>query len=227
MRTIFVEARSTKKVKISKKILNQLDSYKNIGLVATVQFVGQIDEIKKTLENAGKKVFVGASRQHCVYPGQVLGCDVGSALNVEKEVDCFLYVGTGAFHPLGIAIKSEKPVFSLDPFTSKLSKISNQERALWLKKQAARISKVKDAKVLGILVSVKPGQQMQQNASELRKKLEAQGKKAFIFICDTIVPQELVNFPKIEAWINTSCPRIVEDQELFRKPIVNAEELNL
>ncbi len=224
MKTLFIEAKSTKSIlPAAKLILKELKDFNSIGLLATVQFVHQLDKVKKIFEAEGKKVFIGRPREHCIYSGQVLGCDVNSALEVEEKVDCFVYFGTGQFHPLGIALKTEKPVFKVDPFTEKIERISEQEKKIWLKKQAARVSKVKDAKIIGILVSTKPGQY--KNVEGIKEKLEKQGKEVYILICDTINSQELANFTQIQAWINTACPRIVDDQELFSRPIANIEEV--
>lgn len=224
MKTLFIEARSTKSIlPAAKVILKELNGFNSIGLLAAVQFVHQLDKVKKIFEAEGKKVFIGKPSQHCIYSGQVLGCDVSSALDIENKVDCFVYFGTGQFHPLGIALKTKKPVFKADPFTNKAEKISEQEKKIWLKKQAARVSKVKDAKIIGILVSTKPGQY--KDIEDIKNKLEKKGKEVYVLICDTINSQELANFTQIQAWINTACPRIVDDQELFSRPIANIEEV--
>ena len=36
--------------------------------------------------------------------GQVLGCNTSSAGAVMEDIDCFLFVGTGSFHPLAVAL---------------------------------------------------------------------------------------------------------------------------
>ena len=51
--------------------------------------------------------------------------------------------------------------------------------------------------------------------AELRKKL----KNSYVFICDNIDEGEFENFPGIDIWINTACPRI------DGKNIINAEDL--
>lgn len=48
---------------------------------------------------------------------------------------------------------------------------------------------------------------------------EYPNKKFYIFIADTIDYNQLNDFPFIEAWVNTACPRIEED---FR--MVNIEK---
>jgi len=225
MKVMFVEARAKDKVKIEKKVLDSLKQFNTIGLVATIQFVGQLSSIKEDLKKAGKQVIISEPSKHAYYPGQVLGCDVSAAISVQSKVDCFLYIGDGKFHPLGIAIQTNRPVITLNPFSNKIGTIDEDEKKRWLRKQAARVSKVKDAKVIGILVSTKPGQYNLEKAEQIKKKLEKQEKQAYIFIADTLNPNDLLNFPQIQAWVNTACPRLVDDQELFKKPIADANEL--
>ncbi|UCD04284.1 MAG: diphthamide synthesis protein, partial [Candidatus Woesearchaeota archaeon] len=159
------------------------------------------------------------------YAGQVLGCDTSCALEIEKKVDCFLYIGTGEFHPLGVFIKTNKPVFILNPFSKKTRQISGKERVAYERRRSIVISKAKDAYNYGILVSIKPGQNNLKKALEIKKKIEKKGKFAFIFLFDTLDSKEFLNFNWIEAWINTACPRIIDDS--FEKPVINAEEFSI
>lgn len=219
MKILFVEAKSRKKaVPFGAEI-----PFRKIGLVSAVQFAWQLDEIKKFLEKKGKKAFIGKPSRHAVLRGQILGCDASSAENIEEKVECFLYVGTGEFHPLGL--RTGKPIFILNPFTKKISRIPEESIKLEKKKQQIRILKFKEAKIIGILVSTKYGQERIREAECLKAKLEKARKEAYLFICGTIIPNELLNFPQIECWANTACPRI-DDSELYNnKPIVNFEDV--
>ena len=225
MRILFVEARFKEKIKLGKKILKELEKFNSIGLIATVQFIGHLNGIKNELKKEGKQVIISEPSKYAIYPGQILGCDISAAISIQDKVDCFLYIGDGKFHPLGVAIQTNKPVIAFNPYNRKIAQISEEEKRLWLKKQAARIAKVKDAKILGLLVSTKPGQFKLKAAQELKKKLEKEGKEVYIFIAGTIEPQSLTNFPQIQAWINTACPRLVDDQELFNKPVADISEI--
>lgn len=224
---MFIEAKTKSKIRLNKSLLRALTDFKIIGLVSTIQYVRQLNSIKDELRKAGKKIIISEPSKHAIYPGQVLGCDVSAAISVQDRVDCFLYIGDGKFHPLGIAVQTNKPVIIFNPLNGKVGQISEDEKRRWLRKQAARVSKVKAAKTIGILVSTKPGQFNLKKAKELKTKLEKLGKNAFIFIADTLNPNDLLNFPQIQAWVNTACPRIVDDQELFKKPIANLDEIHL
>jgi len=233
MKTFFIEARSKQNLKAAAKAaLPKLKKYKKIGLATTVQHVSQLDNARKELEKAGKETFIGELPEelpkkqgiYSHYSGQVLGCDVISAKSIEGEVDCFLYLGTGEFHPIYIAILTEKPVVTANPFSCNVGEISEQDKRKYLAKQAARVSKFNDSKVVGILVSTKPGQLYP--AAKAKAFIEKLGKKAVLFIGDTIQPESLADFQGVECWVNTACPRMVDDQERYPKPIVNIDEIN-
>jgi len=226
MKIMFVEAKSKEEMQLD-RIIVALKDFQKVGLVSTVQFSDQLPTLIKTLERAGKQVFMSKPRLHAVKDAQVLGCDVTAAVDLDPKVECILFVGTGWFHPLGAGYQMEKPVFKLNPFTGVVERVSERDIHKWQLKQQVRIAKAKEAKVYGLLVTTKPGQLNLEKAYELKTKLQATGKQVFIFIADTVNPGELLNFPEIEAWINTACPRMVDDQELFNRPIVNPYELSL
>ncbi len=221
MRILNIEARSDINVLPAvKKALPQLD--KKIGLVTTVQHIGELAKVKKLLESKGKQVFMGKGT---TYEGQVLGCNVKAATKIESKVDCFLYIGTGEFHPLGVALETDKKVIVANPSCNYVKVISEAEKRKYLAKKAARMAKAKDCSVFGLFVSTKPGQNRIKEAEKVKTKLEKQGKEAYIFLGDLISPLELLNFPQIDCWVNTACPRIVDDQESYDKLIVNYDEI--
>ena len=76
------------------------------------------------------------------------------------------------------------------------------------------------------MVSTKPGQQYLEDAKRLKEKLDKEGKKAFIFINTSIDLSYLEDFPFIEAWVNTACPRIGLDDATTttQKPLINMRE---
>ncbi|MCW1310066.1 MAG: diphthamide synthesis protein, partial [Candidatus Nanoarchaeia archaeon] len=93
------------------------------------------------------------------------------------------------------------------------------------RKNEENIRKFKNAKRIGILVSTKPGQENLKIALDIKKEIEKNNRKAFIFIFDTLIPEELMNFTEIDAWVNTACPRIgIDDAERFDKPVINVED---
>jgi len=176
-------------------------------LITTIQFVNQLKEVKSALEKAGKKVVINKAKQP--FAGQVLGCESSSA-NI-PNVDAILYMGTGKFHPINAALETNKPVFTLNPMNGTITKLNQDEiKRIEIKKRSALL-KYHSAKNIGILVSTKPGQEDLKSALKLKEKLKKEKKTAFILIANNINFQSLEDFPFIKAWVNTACPRIIED----------------
>ena len=190
-----------------------------IGLVATVQYLDSLKRAKEFLEKKGKIVIIGKGK---FSNGQILGCETSSANSIEDDVDSFLYVGSGKFHPLGLALKTEKPVFVLDTEKNDIYQI---DKKLFEKQKYAAIALAKDAKRYGILVSVKPGQQNLELAKKIKKDIESKGNKAYILIFNEIKPEKLLGLD-LDCYINTACPRIaIENRAEFKKPILNPDEI--
>ncbi len=226
MKVLFVEAKASVDVLPAIKAnLKALRAYKKIGLATTVQFIEQLPTIKKFLEKSGIDVSIAKPRLHAVKAGQLLGCDPTAALDI-SGADAILYIGTGEFHPGPVEIGSKVPVLKLNPFTKKITEVTAAEIRRHKLKNLARIENFKSAKRIGILITTKLGQsEMQGNVLEIKKKLEGKGKEVFLFLGDTFNYRDLENFPDIDAWVNTACPRITDDQELVKKPVVNWLEL--
>jgi len=190
-----------------------------IGLVSTLQFLDSLEKARKYLEEKGKAVRIGKGKFN---QGQILGCDVLAARSVEKDVDAFLYIGSGNFHPLGLAMQTEKPVYFLDIEKGEIAVVDKEK---FLKQKYAAIAIAKDARTFGILVSVKSGQLNLKLAKEIKKKLEAKGKKAYILIFNEIKPEKLIGL-ELDCYINTACPRIAIDNRTdFKKPVLNPDEI--
>ena len=205
MKSLFIPARYTGKVLLNQSMIDKLP--KKIGLLATSQFLLCLKELKTQLEKSGREVFIGKSLQGS--DGQILGCDVSSSTCIEEMVDAFLYVGSGEFHPRGVAIKTSKEIFTFNPVTGGFSPIERKEIEAYKKKKKSAYLKFLYSKRIGIIVSLKQGQNNLRKAMELKKTLK--DKEVYVFIAETIDFSQLNNFPFIECWINTACPRIDED----------------
>ncbi len=224
----YAEMRAAADVKPAlEKDYEKLSQYKNIGLISSLQFLDALPITKNFLESKGHKVLIGntayrKSQKH-LYPGQVLGCDVTAAQSIEKQVDCFLYVGSGRFHALGALLRANKPIFALNVEKDRIEKIDD---TLFQKQKYATIGLAKDAKKFGILISTKIGQkEMQGSAISLKNKIESEGKQAILIVADEIAQEKLLGID-VDAYISTACPRIaVENRAQFSKPILNVEEL--
>lgn len=219
MKIMMVEGRYKGKVDMSNLDADALP--KRIGLATTVQFLDFVEEVTQYLQSKGKEVFVDKMRQK--YPGQLLGCDYGAADKIKDNVDAFLYFGTGKFHPLGIALNIDKEVYCYDPLIAVMSKVDRAEVERYNRKRKAAYMKFLEAENIGMLVSLKPGQNNFKKAVELKKNLK--DKNCFIFVSDTIDFSQIENFPFIQCWVNTACNRILDDYDKFPKPLVDLGDI--
>ncbi|MBI2671041.1 diphthamide synthesis protein [Candidatus Woesearchaeota archaeon] len=73
------------------------------------------------------------------------------------------------------------------------------------------------AKKVGVLVTIKPGQENMNLAYLIKDKIK--NKEIFIFVGNEITENDLINFPGVDAWVNTACSRIEINK------VVNFEEI--
>jgi len=196
------------------------------GLVSTVQHVHFLSEVQEFLEEEEIESKIGEPGARAEYPGQILGCDWGSSDSVADEVDGFIYIGTGEFHPMGVALSTGSPVIAVNPVANNFERF-DLDMDDFFQKRWALISSVQDAESIGVLVSTKEGQNRKGLAEELKVELEDEGYDAYILVFDDIIPSSLEDF-QLDAFVNTACPRIsFSDQESFRKPILSPFEVRV
>ena len=230
MKMLFVPVNYKKSLESDflERLLARLDGKKRIGIFTTVQFLDQLKQLGAFLKKNGKKVVIGKSNFRALERGQVLGCDPMAGAGIDANVDVFVYLGSGHFHPIAVALKTTKQILVANPLTDGISELDRAEveRMKNMKKQM--LSEFSKAKKIGILVCTKPGQYDIKAAEKAEKMLEAKGKKVYMFMFETLNPEELLNFNDIEAWVNTACPRIaIDDAERIGRPIVDLEDLGI
>jgi 2-(3-amino-3-carboxypropyl)histidine synthase len=222
--TVYVEARATVPVsEVLEKAVPLLSKYSKIGLATTVQHVQTLDEAREMLVRAGKTVVVGdAGRVN--YSGQVIGCDYSNVQSVANGVDAFLFIGGGRFHPLGIALSTSKPTIIADPYENRAYSI-NEDAETVLKQRWACIEEARRAKAFGVLIGLKLGQKRVDEALKIKEIAEKKGKTAYLFAVKEILPETLLEFPSVDAYVNTACPRIsLEASSKFLKPVLTVNE---
>ena len=221
---VYVEARAKISIKEAlKEALPFLESWNKIGLVTTVQHIHQLDEVKKMLEAAGKTVFVG-NADSIKHSGQVIGCDFGNAQSVSENVEAFLFVGGGRFHAMGVALVTGKPTIIADPYEELAYPINDDARRVIMQRWG-NISEAKEAKSFGVLISLKSGQMRLRSALEIKEKLERNGQKATLLALREVTPSALMQFPTLDAFVNTACPRLsLDDAPNYGKPLLYLNE---
>ncbi len=204
MKLMFVPASVNEEIKLE----NGIDLLpENIGVITTTQYAEAIEPIIKKLENAGKKVFTSKGKQPL--KAQILGCDASAAFGIADNVDAFLYIGTGEFHPLRVYMETKKKVFVLDPYKGVISELDYGKANNIEKQKKVALHKFLMADNVGVIVTLKPGQFNLKQAMELKEMYK--DKNFYIFISDTIDYRQMDNFNFVQAWINTACPRIEDD----------------
>jgi len=199
---------------------------KRVGLLTTTQFRHWLPAIKEHLEQKGHAVRIGEPDRRVAYAGQLLGCDYHTATIVEKDVDGYLYIGTGDFHPLGVAILVDKPVIVADPERGTARDLK-EVRDHVLRQRHAAIARAHDAAVFGIIVSKKIGQERMDLALGLKALAEKHDRRANIFLMDLVSPEFLERY-RVDAWVNTACPRIaIEDILQYKQPMLTPQEFEI
>lgn len=209
-------------VPLLKKNLGKLKGYEKICLVTTLQFLDSLTKAKKFLESSGKTIKIGRPAK-AKYAGQILGCDYSAAEPLEGLVECFLFLGSGRFHPLGLGMAVKKPVLFLDFEKGRLEDLDEEVQKLRMAK-ASRREWAKGCRVFGILISTKPGQLQLRTAERIKERLEKQGKKAYLLVLDEIRPDKLMGL-KLDCLVNCACPRLTEDIENFGKIILEPGDI--
>ena len=182
MKTLFISAKAQKNIL---PLIKKLKLKGKIGIVSTIQYLHQIKKLK----------FPSA---------QITGCNISKAKRIENKIDSFLFIGSEQFHPIYLAINTKKPILIFNPITEKLSKITKEQIENYKRQIKGKQLKFLNAEKIGILISTKPGQYNIKRALKLKKKY----KNSFLFLTNNISQEELENFPQIDIFINTACPRI-------------------
>lgn len=221
---IYIEARATVGVKTAvNKALPLLKPWKRIGITTTVQHIDMLSEAREILWNAGKSVAIGDAGQ-LKYAGQIIGCNYSNATAVAKEVDAFLFVGGGRFHAIGIALATSKPTLVADPYEQRAYSIDEEAQKI-MKQRWASINEAKKAERFGLLIGLKSGQKKIDETLRIKAKLEKIGRKTTLMSVREVIPEVLMEFPIIEAFVDTACPRIsLDDISRFLKPVLTTNE---
>ena len=92
----------------------------------------------------------------------------------------------------------------------------------------ARITKARDAKKWGIIVSSKEGQYRLELANQIKKLLKDHGMEGFIIMVDNVNPDVLLPYFDLDAFVVTACPRIaIDDSQMYKKPLITPQELEI
>jgi len=193
-----------------------------LGLVASVQHLDLLAPLERELRAVGYEPHVGRGDRRLAYAGQALGCNYTGAEEVVREVDAFLFVGTGRFHPLGLALAVDRPVWALDPLRGVLD--PPIDRAGLVRRRQLLVASVRDARRWGILVSTFAGQNRSPTALALQARARAHGRDAELLLAQRVDPADLLG-RNVDAFVCTACPRIaLDDSANYPKPVLTPPE---
>ncbi len=198
---------------VVEKALPMLDA--EVAIVASVQHLSAIDPVKEFLESKGKKV---------TSYGQILGCSVP-----KMKENCILCIGTGQFHPKGILLKGGKKVIVCDTLTQEATEFTEKDIDKILKRKKGALMKFYDSQTIGVMITTKPGQSTVQGSTDKIIKLKDKfpDKNFYYFATGNLDFHEMENFPFVDVWVNTMCPRIGNDDAMeWVKPILNIGDLD-
>ncbi|WP_457741492.1 diphthamide biosynthesis enzyme Dph2 [Thermococcus sp.] len=196
---------------------------KKIALVTTAQHIHRLDEARGFLERKGFEVLVGRGDSRVSWPGQVLGCNFSSA---KVNADGVLFIGSGYFHPLGVALATRKPTLAINPYSGDAIWMTEEAERL-VRKRWAQVAKAIDARSFGVIVSTKKGQLRLAEARRVVGLLREHGKRAELIAMNHISYGKLEGF-SFDAYVVVACPRVpIDDYENWRKPILTPREVEL
>jgi len=190
----------------------------SVGLVTTVQHIHLVPAMEEFLRAKRIAVIVANGSGRTPNRGQVLGCNFAAAK--ATGADEILFVGTGLFHPVGIAIATNSRVIALDPCTGDTREVNGDTL---LRRRFALIEKARGAKTIGIIVSTKHGQQRMELAQHLTKL----SPESVIVTMREVNADELLNLG-FSCYVNTACPRLAyDDQVRFPVPVLSPQEFEI
>src|SRR3989344_4746874 len=184
-----------------------------------VLFIEARKKSNKTItENIARKL---PTKLHILYTIQYKSIAEKLKKKLEKNHQVLAFqqvlVGSGRFHALTLPLN--KKIFIYEE--GKIKEITKEIQAK-RKKERAKLTLFLASEKIGLLFSIKPGQDKLKLAEKIKKRIEKKfpGKNFYSFVSDNILINELENFP-IDFWINTACPGI----ELDSNKILNYEKV--
>ncbi|KAG5308686.1 DPH2 synthase, partial [Acromyrmex insinuator] len=98
----------------------------------------------------------------------------------------------------------------------------------WLKRRRFLIEKLRDAKVVGIVVATLGIQEYLTAINTVKRILKQKNKKSYLLSVGKINPAKLANFTEVDAFVVIACPENeVFDSRDFFKPILTVYEVEL
>lgn len=218
MKLAFVEVRYNHEITLPEDFVAKLP--KKVILFTNIQYHPQYDKLKAQLE--AKDIEVKTVRpKHAWEQGQILGCSVEDWS--DQGIDGFVYIGDGFFHPKAILFNNEQPVYMFDPENNEQYTLTKQDIDAILKRRKGAYATFLTSKEVGVLITSKYGQNRLKESFALEEKFP--DKNFYYLLADQIDFNSLQDFNFLQVFVNTACPRIMDDHDKIFRPVINIQEL--
>ncbi len=217
--TMYLPIKSNLEVhEVTKKAAEKAKGEK-IGIVTLTQHLHKLPDMKKAVRELGKTPVTYPGNER-VREAQVLGCSFDSTLEV-KKADSLLFIGSGKFHPQGVANAVGTEIIQGNPYNGEVTTVKPGQ---WMKEKEIRKDKARNAKTFALITTKHPGQIDTPLLKETKKTLREKGKKVYEVKMTEITPNK-VNYLPFDAFVINACPRIVlDDWKNYEKPILLPSE---
>jgi len=201
--------------------------FSSIGLASTIQHVKALNIVEEELKRRGFEVYVGESKG--LMRGQVLGCNYTSAVQLIDLVDAYVLLASGAFHALGLALATSKPVILLDPYRDTAIDYTSEAERIF-RTRIYVVSRMVNSlvKTIGIIVGSLPGQHRPEIVEQIARAAMDMSIEPFIITSKYLHLENLIaidNALNLDAYVVTSCPRLpIDDLSSFYKPVLTPGE---
>lgn len=201
-----------------------------LALVSTIQFVATIQVVAAELRSCGYKARVPQVRP--LSPGEILGC----TSPIVDDAEVVIYVGDGRFHLESVMIANpDVKAYRYNPYDKTLTE-EGYDHATMRQVRRTAIEKAVTAGTFGVILGTLGRQGNLQVADGLKKTLlstatsseSPASRRVVSVLLSEIFPKKLELFRGIDAWVQTSCPRLSIDWGLaFDKPVLTPYEANV
>lgn len=206
MKVVYIEAQSKQEAeehsKLEKLDLSMLPQ--TLYIVYSIQYKKLAEQLKEIIIKNNIKI-KGFQ--------QVLGC-------TELKLNCpILLIGSGLFHARNLALQN-KTLFLYE--NGIIRRIEKKETEEIMKNKKMAILKFLNSNNIGIITSLKPGQENIQKALTIKERIQKKykNKQVFIFLSNNINTAEFENF-SIDLWLNTACKGLAYDSKI----IINTDDI--
>jgi 2-(3-amino-3-carboxypropyl)histidine synthase len=218
---VFDDVDFSKVVKVAVSLLKK-QRYSRVGLCTISQHLHSLDSVKDLLESCGFEVVVGRGHERLL-DGQVMGCRFTTSFRVRDDVDALVFLGQSRFHAVGVALSTGKPTLMLDPYSNIVEDMQSQVDQ-WSKRTVLQIYKAVDAKRFGVIIGLREGQMLSEQAVHLKKRIQEFGRDAQLITLREVTEERLAPFRDVDAFIQTACPRISIDGSVFSRPVLSTPQ---